>query len=173
MAPRKQSFSWLIRCRARRVMALSALIVAAGLAIGIEAGAHQGAHGVIMERMTLMKDFGASMKAISAVFKNGTPYDPELVASQSATLSTLSKKIPGLFRSKNTQKPSEAKVSIWEDWQEFERLTRDLDDQSSSLAEQAKTLSARDARGRFARIAKTCTACHAKFRLEPKNGHHR
>lgn len=138
----------------------------ASLAFQIGAGAHQGAHGVILARMTLMEDFGTSMRVMSAMFKAETPYDPDVLARQSATLSSLSKRIPGLFPSGSIQKPSEATPAIWQNWKEFQQMTRDLIVQSNLLAEQANTLSAKDARRQFARIAKTCTACHTKFRLK-------
>lgn len=177
MASRRPSFSRLFRSRARRILATSALAVVASLAVQIGAGAHQGAQGVILERMTLMEDFGTSMQVMSDMFKARTPYDPETLARQSATLSSLSKRIPRLFPSGTNRKPSEATPAIWRDWQEFEQLTRELTVQSNVLAEQAGTLSAKDARRQFARIAKTCTACHKKFRLKAEHfapqRHHR
>ena len=151
--------------------------MAASLAVQIGAGAHQGAQGVILERMSLMEDFGASMQVMSDMFKARTPYDPEALAQRSATLSSLSKRIPRLFPSGSNRKPSEATPAIWRDWQEFEQLMRDLAVQSNLLAEQASTLSPKDARRQFARVAKTCTACHKKFRLKTETfapqRHHR
>ncbi len=143
----------------------------------IGAGAHQGANGDILQRMMLMEDVGTAMQVMAAMLKSETPYDPVVLARQSATLSSLSKRIPGLFPSGSTQKPSEATPAIWRDWQEFERLTRELTAQSDVLAEQASTFNAEDARRQFARIARTCAACHKKFRVKSDTGaqrrHHR
>ena len=158
-------------------MAVSALAMVTSLACQIGAGAHQGASGVILQRMILMEDVGTAMRVMAAMFKAETPYDPGVLARQSSTLSSLSKRIPGLFPAGSIQKPSEARPAIWRDWQEFEQLTRDLIAESDVLAEQATTLSATDARLQFARIAKTCAACHKKFRLKAHTGlrqrHHR
>lgn len=157
-------------------MAVTALTVG-GLVFQMGAGAHQGANGVILQRMILMEDVGTAMQVMAAMFKADTPYDPEVLARQSATLSSLSKRIPDLFPSGSIQKPSEATAAIWQDWPEFEQLTRDLIAASDVLAEQAGTLSTRDAQLQFARIAKTCAACHKKFRIKahkgPRQRHHR
>ena len=158
-------------------MAVSAVVMVASLTLQFGAGAHQGANGVVLQRMMLMEDAGTAMQVMAAMFKAETPYDPGVLARQSATLSSLSKRIPRLFPSGSTQKPSEATSAIWRDWQEFEQLTRDLIAESDVLAEQADTLSAEDARRQFSRIAKTCAACHKRFRLKSDMGaqrrHHR
>lgn len=141
------------------------LLLAAFLYGGMEAAAHSKASGIVKERMDLMVTFGDAMKPMAAMFKKQQPYDPDLVAQNAASIGARTAIIGRLFPHGSLDKPSKALASIWEDWSTFEQLATQLGAQSAQLAQAAQRASFKQARREFARVAKTCTACHTKFRV--------
>ena len=131
----------------------------------LEAVAHSKARGVVKERMDLMVTLGDAMKPLAAMFKKQQPYDPELVAKNAAAMGARTAVIAGLFPHGSMDKPTKALPSIWEDWPAFEQLATQLGAATAQLAQAAKDADFKAARRKFARVAKTCTACHSKFRV--------
>lgn len=141
------------------------LLVAAFLHGGMEAIAHSKAHGIVKERMDLMATFGDAMKPLAAMFKKQQPFDPDLVARNAAAIGARTATIGRLFPHGSMDKPSKALASIWQDWSTFEQLAAQLGAASIQLAQAAQQADFKDARRKFVQVAKTCTACHTKFRV--------
>ncbi len=149
----------------------STIAAAVAVAIGATASlayAHGGAHGVMKERMDLMKGMGDAMKAMGAMFKQQAPYQADVVAENAALLAEHAPKIPDLTPDGSNEKPSEALPIIWEDWDTFVEQTNQLEVESSKLAEIAGNGGdERQAKMQFAKVSKTCGTCHERFR-KPK-----
>lgn len=134
--------------------------------------AHQGATGIVKERMDLMKAVGASMKTLGSVFKGETSYDPALVAREAQAIAALSgAKMATLFPDGSLDKPSEALPAIWQDWAQFERLTVELQTHAADLAGAAQAAGGSDqpdteSKLLFGKLAKNCSQCHELYRMK-------
>lgn len=89
--------------------------------------AHGGATGVVKERMDLMENLKDAMKALKPIFRGKTDYDVEVVKKNALVIrDNAGDQMSKLFPAGSLKKPSEAKLEIWEDWEEFERLADNL-----------------------------------------------
>ena len=127
--------------------------------------AHKGAKGVVMERMMAMKSMGDGMKELSQMVTGKTAFDAAKVTSIATSLKQHAAKIPEQFPKGSLQKPTEALPVIWEKWDDFKG-------QANNLATLAGELETAAASGKaaslvvFAKIGKSCSACHQDFRLK-------
>lgn len=150
--------------RPAKALCLVVSVIGAVVWGGFDAGAHSGARGIVKERMTLMDTIGDSMKILAAMYKRQAPYDPALVARHSASISARARSISGLFPQGSSDHPSRALPAIWQDWPEFDQLARQLGTDSAELARMAESSDLKATRRQFARVARSCTGCHKKFR---------
>ena len=123
---------------ARRAFLLGILL----LTLGVVADAphpllaHGGATGVVKERMEVMKTIGAAMKRIAAMMHGKQDYDAAAVRDAARTIEALGgDTMTDLFPEGSALEPSEARPVIWEDWNRFQALARDLVLNSRALAE--------------------------------------
>lgn len=107
------------------------------LAIGIAgaAVAHTGASGIVKERMEGMASMGKAVKAITPVMRRQGDYDPDRVRGFAEEVRKHSgEALTALFPEGSVGMPSEAKPTIWTDWEEFEALAEQLHTLSEGLA---------------------------------------
>lgn len=129
--------------------------------------AHSGATGVIKTRMDMMMDVAKSMKVIGTIIKGQNDYDPETISVAALNIKEHTKHFPKLFPKGTTQAPSEALEMIWEDWETFDLIFKDMSNYSQQLSQTAlASSSVNDIKPKFSKLAKTCAACHQKFRLK-------
>jgi len=140
--------------------ALLAVLVAVPLAL-----AHEGATGVVKERMDLMKRQKDDMKVIGLMAKGSTKFDPAKAAEAARDIETTATKIHELFPEGTDGGHSDAKPEIWRKWDEF---TGNAD----ALQTKAKALTAAlDAENPgwktdFKAVIDACKTCHKSFRAE-------
>ena len=168
----------------------ASLVIALSLSVAVPTSAHQGATGIVKERMDQMDVMKKSMKTMAAMFKGKTAYDADAVRKHSAIIAkhsadTLTK----LFPEGSLQHASEAKPVIWEKWDRFELLSNELKRISDKLGQKAdiretETASASmnmtdsmmaepattedTADSLFRQLADTCSSCHTSFRKKKK-----
>lgn len=150
--------------------------------------AHDGATGIVKERMELMKAIGQSMKSLGAVFKGQVEYDPVVIEGAARDIQALSgSKMTALFPDGSLHQPSEALPTVWEEWVKFENLAILAESYSGALAAAANnpsadggmrlsdmgvgdgdpaTLAAGAPQRAFGFLAKTCSNCHETFRMK-------
>ncbi|WP_261842014.1 c-type cytochrome [Aliamphritea ceti] len=161
-------------------------ILTTGLVTSVSA--HQGATGIVKERMDQMDVMKKSMKSMAAMFKGKTAYDADAVRKHSQTIAkhsatTLTK----LFPEGSLQHASEAKQEIWKKWDKFEFLStelkrislaletsadiREADNNEASMSMSMDTSAMADpavtedsADSLFRQLADTCSSCHTSFR---------
>jgi cytochrome c556 len=154
----------------QRAAALSLLLAAcAGLAL-----AHEGAKGVVKERMDLMKGQAKQMKLIGDMAKGKKKFDAAKAAAAARDLGKTTKKIPELFPEGSNGHPSEALDAVWKDWDRFKGDAHDAEEAANALATSLEA-SAQDWKGAFQKMTNACKACHESFRAkeeEGKEGHH-
>ena len=132
---------------------------------GISATAHDHATGVVKERMEMMESMAKRMKAIRDRIDRkrdlaGIKTEAEVIASQAPHLVHL-------FPPGSTQKPTDARAAIWQEWPDFERKANELEAESKKL-----TTANPDDYGimsaQVRAVTQTCVACHEKYRAKKR-----
>jgi cytochrome c556 len=153
------------------------LAPASACAIASLALAHEGATGVVKERMDLMKGQAKQMKLIGEMAKGKKPFDAPKAAHAARDINISTKKIPELFPKGTDKPPSEALPEIWEDWDQFKG---DADKAAKAAETLATTLEQTPSDGwkeAFKKLIDACKSCHQSFRAEEEDkggggGHH-
>lgn len=140
------------------------LALVPAMAIGM-AGAHEGAEGVVLERMEVMKSMAGEAKSLSEMLTGKTPFDTATAADAARAITAHSQEIPDLFPAGSGGGPSKAKEEVWDDRVVFER-------RAALLGENAEDLEVAIEAGRdvqqlmplFRSVTASCQACHETFR---------
>jgi cytochrome c556 len=146
------------------VAALCGLAIAAAC---LPSAAHDHATGVVKERMEMMEVMAKRMKAIreridrkrdlAAIMR-----DAEVIASQAPHLVHL-------FPPGSTQKPTDAKNTIWQNWADFERKAAALEAESKKLIS-ADPNDLDMLRAQVRAVSQACGACHENYRTKSRKG---
>ena len=110
-------------------MTIKKVTIGALVAFSISASvlAHGGATGIVKERMDAMSAMGDSIKKLVPVMQGKAPYDPGLVRDTAALIGKHSgETLTKLFPAGSGGGRSDAKVEIWDDWEEFSKLANRL-----------------------------------------------
>lgn len=150
------------------LVSLCAAVLLSGLIISGFTLAHQGATGVVKERMELMKALGDHMKSMAAMVKGKVPFDAGQMAAGAQAIQDKAPKMVHLFPEGSLRKPSEALPSIWQQWDKFSELAERLTSEAGGLSDIAVAGSRREIMVQFTRVGKTCSGCHTDFRKEQK-----
>ncbi|OED39692.1 hypothetical protein AB833_13800 [Chromatiales bacterium (ex Bugula neritina AB1)] len=132
--------------------------------------AHQGATGIVKERMDAMSDMSDRTKLIAKMFKGEKELDRTYIRQASESFAShgeaLFTQFPDTHESRMGS-DTEALPSIWDDWDGFEEqinqfiavngeLQTALDDQVSD----------KKLRKTFLTVARSCKSCHKNYRQE-------
>ena len=142
----------------------SFIITIATLSLTTGVLAHSGATGVVKERMELMDEVAKSTKIIANMITGKATLDPALAATASNSLENHASEMLSLFPKGSLEGPSEARPEIWEDWETFSGLAFKMQMAAKNIAADTSNVDAM--KPGFASLAKTCGACHEKFRLK-------
>ena len=144
-----------------------------GLALGAGAAlAHEGATGVVKERMDLMKGQGKNMKLIGDMAKGKKRFDAAKAAAAARDLGSTTHKIPDLFPKGSSGHPSEALDAIWEDWERFTEDAKNAEEAANGLAATLEANPPGEWKAAFKSMIDACKSCHESFRAEEEEGHH-
>lgn len=123
--------------------------------------------GPIHDRHELMEDIGKNAKTIGDALKSG---NLEPVAKAAEDIHADATKACTLFPKGSEHEASRAKPEIWQKWDEFERLCKELGTTSAELAAVAKA--GGDVKTAANAMFGNCKSCHDDFRKpEEKDGH--
>ena len=123
--------------------------------------AHEGAKGIIKERMDKFKMSKSLMKKINKGLQN----DNFIIIEKSAqTLLNWSKEMSNYFPEGSDTPPSEASSDIWLDPEGFKIAIKNFESASLELITQSKNENFDMTVSSFRGLAKTCKGCHQKFR---------
>ena len=123
--------------------------------------AHEGAKGIIKERMDKFKMSKNLMKKINKGLQN----DDFLTIEKSAqTLLKWSREMPNYFPEGSDTPPSEASSDIWLDPEGFKKAIKNFELASLQLITQSQNKDFDMTVNSFRSLAKTCKGCHQKFR---------
>jgi cytochrome c556 len=155
-------------------IAIAGIFVAALAGIAL---AHEGATGVVKERMDLMKGQGKQMKVIGDMATAKNKYNAAKAAAAARDLEKTTKKIPDLFPEGSNKHPSEALDAVWKEWDRFKGDAQDAEAAAKALGA-ALEASGQDWKAAFQKMTDACKSCHETFRLKEeeeegeKTGHH-
>jgi cytochrome c556 len=141
-------------------MVLTALVAAS---VPLQLPAHEGAQGVVKERMDAMESMAKAMKAIAQTIKSKR--DLELIKQEARSIQDGAAKMPSLFPSGTGGHPSAAKPTIWSKWTDFEAKAQALATESAKLADD-DTRDAKALTRQMARVSQTCSSCHDSYRAK-------
>ncbi|MDA9670903.1 cytochrome c [Paracoccaceae bacterium] len=133
------------------------------MVISSVAFAHSGVKDQnVKERMMVMKAMADNTKIIGQMLKRKTQFDADEAKSALERLSSLSLKTPKVFTVNATDPKSEAKPAIWDEFDEFTKLSLELAETSIVLANSIEIID--DLRPALKRISSGCKSCHSKYR---------
>lgn len=136
------------------------------MSASIAAIAHEGATGVVKERMDGMKAIGQQVKIMVPMLKGTLPYDPKQVATSAGIIEDHSgENFTKLFPEGSDGHPSEALPDIWSDWSKFNDISSELQTSANALKTVAENNgSVDDFKGALGNMLRTCKSCHSNFR---------
>ena len=144
-------------------MKIAQLLILIFVTISSIAFAHSGVKDKnVKERMMVMKAMADNTKIIGQMLKGKTSFDENEAKLALERLSSLSLKTPKVFEVNATDPKSEAKPAIWDEFDEFTKLSQDLAEATEVLASSVGTIS--DLRPALKRVSSGCKACHSKYR---------
>jgi cytochrome c556 len=152
---------------------LARLSLAACLLCTTLALAHEGATGVVKERMDLMKRQQNDLKLIGEMAKGKTPFDADKAAEAARDVGATAKKIHELFPEGSAVHPSDALPAIWTEWDRFTGNADALANTANGLAATLETPAGQDWKAGFQKLTDACKSCHQDFRAKKtEHGQH-
>ncbi|MEL7430458.1 MAG: cytochrome c [Pseudomonadota bacterium] len=128
--------------------------------------AHEGAKGVIKERMDSMKTIAASMKTISQMIRKPETFDKAKATEAIARVSAEAQRTTSLYPSGSLEEPSEARAAIWNNPDRFRELAKEFELRVSDLAKTITSAQTADSLIEdFKAVGSTCSDCHTEFRV--------
>lgn len=141
----------------------SALTFLAAFVVATTAFAHSGATGVVKERMDMMKDLGATLKALATMTRSGE-HDSELVRKSAQDIQRHAVHLPKMFPIGSDKIPSEAGAAIWQQQQRFKALFAKMGKAAELLEKSARHQGMTTAQIKVIQIY--CRECHKDFRVK-------
>ena len=154
----------MMRNVASRIAAVTVLACAIAFpANSHEAKGHGHATGVVRERMELMEAMGKRMKAITSRIKKRQQLGA--IKDDARAIAASAPHIVHLFPAGSTQHPTEARAAIWQNFADFERIVKALEEESTKLAKiNVQDVAALSAQVRA--VSETCGKCHETYRVK-------
>ena len=139
------------------------LLILIFLAISSVAFAHSGVKDEnVKKRMMVMKAMADNTKIIGQMLKGKTSFDANEAKLALERLSFLSLETPKVFMINASDPKSEAKPAIWDEFDEFTMLSKDLAETSILLAGSINSID--DLRPALRGVSSGCKACHNRYR---------
>jgi len=134
--------------------------------IAIPAFAHQGATGIVKERMQAMVDMKDAVAVIGNMLRGKTDYDQQAAGAAAGQLirhgTLIREQFPDTPESR--QKVSEATDLVWVEKARFDGLAEEFVALAEALEAAIALDDAEAIRVVFGKTGKSCSACHEDFR---------
>ncbi|MFM1813904.1 MAG: hypothetical protein RLZ98_599 [Pseudomonadota bacterium] len=147
----------------RKKIAICLVTILATL-FSLHAMAHQGATGIVKERMELMKSIAASMKTLGRMFKGETAYEPDVVRKEAAAMEKRAVQMLSMFPKGSNQHPTEATPEVWTKTADFAEEARLFEAAAAALRAAAADKNA--AQEKYLAANETCKSCHKDYRAK-------
>lgn len=146
---------------------LGACVIATTVILAtVTAVAHQGATGIVKERMETMSAIARELKTLAAMVKSNE-VDGTAAKEIGARVAEDARRVPDQFPEGSLSDVSEARDTIWTDFADFEDKSADLATAAAALAERdAASLDRTALAQALKRMGRTCKSCHESYRLK-------
>ena len=132
--------------------------------LGVEgAQAHEGATGVVKDRMDRFKASKESVKQIKKALKTK---DWSAIQKEANDLQQWASEMSNFFPEGSNGKPSEAKDNIWSDWEGFLRSVESYQEGTEELVKASSNESLEATATAFKGMLKSCKSCHNDFKAD-------
>ena len=130
--------------------------------------AHEGAKGVVKQRMDAMKTMASSMKSLHAIATGKAKFDLDKVKTNTSAIRNVGgEKLLKMFPQGSVMSPSEAKPEIWENWPTYVNLVENLSQKLDAMDAVLSTAVTRaEFYSTFMGLSQTCSNCHKRFRAK-------
>jgi cytochrome c556 len=144
----------------RRVAAMSlAFLLAAGAA-----AAHEGATGVVAQRMDIMKQMGQHMKALGTMLTGKAAFDQGTAQRLAENMHQYCEHVAHMFPPGSDGHHTEATPAVWTNRAEFDASMRRLDAAVEELMAAAASGDRVQLTAEFKAVGQECSGCHDTFR---------
>jgi cytochrome c556 len=146
-------------------MNVPAGVLAAAIALlPPQSPAHEGATGVVKERMDAMTQAGKAMKDAGEHIRAG--HDLSAIKQDAQAIATVAAGIGRQFPAGSDQHPTDAKPEIWTHWDDFAARADTLERESAVLEKLADTGDAGAVGRQFHTVGRICADCHDLYRVK-------
>lgn len=147
-----------------RFISIIRMTLVSAVLLGIQgAQAHEGATGVVKERMDRFKASKESVKQIKRTLKTE---DWSVVQQEAKDLQRWASEMSDFFPEGSNGKPSEAKDNVWSDWDGFLRSVESYQEGTEKLVEASSNKSLEATATAFKATLKSCKSCHNDFKAD-------
>ena len=147
----------------KKTLCLTALIA---FLAALPLQAHEGATGVVKERMDVMKGIRNDMKPLRRMIRGRDDYNQDKFLDRVQSIKAVSADIPALFPEGSLQKPSEALPAIWENWDDFSKQATQFHERVIALESAVQGNDLNQVKSSFRSVAQTCKACHDDYQKD-------
>lgn len=133
----------------------------------LPSAAHDHATGVVKERMDMMEIMAKHLKAIRE--RIDKKQDLAAIKTDAEAIASHAPHVVHLFPRGSTQRPTDARGTIWQNWSDFERKANALEVESKKLISVSNgdfEAVSKQARA----VSEACGACHQKYRIKRRQG---
>ena len=123
--------------------------------------AHNGVKDpIVVKRMKLMYSMADNTKVLGQMIRKQIPFDAELAMEALTAIGDLAKATPAAFEINASDPKTGAKQIIWDEFKDFSELANQLAD----IAATNSISTYDDLRPVLMQTARSCKACHSKYR---------
>ena len=115
---------------------------------------------IVVKRMKLMYSMADNTKVLGQMIRKQIPFDAELAMEALTAIGDLAKATPAAFEISASDPKTGAKQIIWDEFKDFSELANQLAD--SAATSSISTYD--DLRPVLMQTARSCKACHSKYR---------
>lgn len=143
----------------RQQVLFTSVALIAGVAL-----AHEGATGIVAERMEAMKNMARGFKAIADMLAGVEPFNPEAAATQASIIHENCHRVEAMFPTGSIDHHSKALPRIWEEPEKFQEEMQRLHSATEALAATAGQGDPAAIQEVFDRVQQSCSTCHKLFK---------
>lgn len=129
----------------------------------IDVIAHEGATGVVKQRMDRFKASKDSVDVIKDALKEA---DWVGLTTESESLLRWAQEMDQYFPEGSQQKPSEARDAVWADWDGFTEAIEAYQGTTRRLVDAVTANSVTDTSKAFKAMLRSCKSCHNEYRKD-------
>ena len=150
----------------KRFTFLMTALVSTIVALSIISGnlsAHSGVlNKDVAARMKLMSEIAVNMGVLGKMLKKKDPFDKDKAVSAVEAIKSLAVQTPKVFKKQEMDPKSEAKFTIWKDFEAFTKIANKLSVDAKKITADLQSFD--DVRPALINLSQSCKSCHSRFR---------